>query len=131
MGRPRDPERHVSRLYGDERHFIAQMRQAATMVVTDLLDADQTKLLDYLSTKPDMLVQTLDFGLIFVSHVNDDGKTRGSRNISKIAHTWIHLDRNVVAETEEARNTTYLTVRNNRSAHRTGPAGVLVFDPST
>src|SRR5204862_141395 len=59
-----------------------------TMVVTGLLDADQTKLLDYLSTKLDMLVQSLNFGLIFVSHVNDDGKTRGSRNISKIAHTW-------------------------------------------
>src|SRR3954464_14030930 len=70
-------------------------------------------------------------GLIFVPHVNDDGKTRGSRNISKIAHTWIHLDRNVVAETEDARNITYLTVRKNRFAHRTGPAGVLVFDPST
>jgi twinkle protein len=102
-----------------------------TMVVTGLLDADQTKLLDYLSTKLDMLVQSLNFGLIFVSHVNDDGKTRGSRNISKIAHTWIHLDRNLVAESEEARNITYLTVRKNRFAHRTGPAGILVFDPST
>ena len=52
-------------------------------------------------------------------------------HISKIAHTWIHLDRNVIADTEEARNVTYLTVRKNRFAHRTGPAGVLVFDPST
>jgi len=64
-----------------------------------------------------MLVQSLNFGVVFVSHVNDDGKTQGSRSISKIAHTWIHLDQNVAAETEEARNTTYLTVRKNRAAH--------------
>jgi hypothetical protein len=33
------------------------------MVVTGLLDADQTKLLDYLSTNLDMLVQSLTFYL--------------------------------------------------------------------
>jgi hypothetical protein len=76
-----------------------------------------------------MLVQSLNFGL--VSHVNDDGNTRGSRKFSKIAHTWIHLDRDIVAETEEARNTTYLQRCKNRFVHGMGPAGLLVFDPST
>jgi twinkle protein len=102
-----------------------------TRIVTGMQDQDQTKVLDYLSTKLDALVAQLNFGLIFVSHVNDDGKTRGSRNISKIAHTWIHMDRNVTADSEAARNVTYLTIRKNRFAHKTGPAGTLIFDPST
>lgn len=102
-----------------------------TMVVTGLPDQEQTKALDYLSTKLAMMVEDLNFGLVFISHVNDEGLTRGSRNISKVAHTWIHMDRNVTTESELERNTTHLTVRKNRFAGRTGPAGRLVFDPST
>jgi predicted ATP-dependent serine protease len=69
--------------------------------------------------------------LLLVSHVNDEGKTRGSRNISKIADCWIHLHRNQQAETEEQRNTTYLEFRKNRFGARTGPADQVYFDIST
>ena len=102
-----------------------------TMVVTGLADQDQTKALDYLSTKLAMMVEDLNFGLVFISHVNDEGLTRGSRNISKIAHTWIHMDRDVTAGNEISKNTTHLTIRKNRFAGRTGPAGRLIFDPDT
>jgi len=78
-----------------------------------------------------MMVQELDFALILVSHVNDEGKTRGSRNISKIANCWIHLDRDQQAPTEEQRNTTHLTFKKNRFGARTGPGGKLLFDLST
>lgn len=102
-----------------------------TMVVTGLQDQEQTRALDYLSTKLAMMVEDLDFGLIFISHVNDEGLTRGSRNISKVAHTWIHMDRNSVSASEAERNITRLTIRKNRFAGRTGPAGKLIFDPAT
>jgi twinkle protein len=102
-----------------------------TMTVTGLHDADQTKILDYLSTNLAALTEQLNFGLVFVSHVNDDGLTRGSRNISKVAHTWIHLNRDHTSEDETTRNVTYLTIRKNRFAGRTGPAGKLLFDPNT
>ncbi len=102
-----------------------------TMVVTGLPDQEQTRALDYLSTKLAMMVEDLNFGLVFISHVNDEGLTRGSRNISKVAHTWIHMERNHVAVSEIERNTTYLTIRKNRFAGRTGPAGKLLFDPAT
>src|SRR5262249_36503129 len=102
-----------------------------TMVVTGLADGEQTKALDYLSTKLAMMVEDLNSGLIFISHVNDDGLTRGSRNISKVAHTWVHMDRNITSGSEIERNTTNLIVRKNRFAGRTGPAGKLIFDPST
>ena len=102
-----------------------------TMAVSGLGDEDERKALDYISTRLAMMVKELDFALILVSHVNDEGKTRGSRNISKIVDFWIHLDRDQQAPTEEQRNTTYLTFRKNRFGARTGPGGKLLFDLST
>lgn len=102
-----------------------------TMVVSGLGDEDERKALDYISTRLAMMVKELDFGLLLVSHVNDEGKTRGSRNISKIADCWVHLDRDQQAPTEEQRNTTNLTVRKNRFGARTGPSGKLYFDIGT
>lgn len=102
-----------------------------TMAVSGLGDEDERKALDYISTRLAMMVKELDFALILVSHVNDEGKTRGSRNISKIADCWIHMDRDQQAPSEEQRNTTYLTFKKNRFGARTGPGGKLYFDLST
>lgn len=102
-----------------------------TMVVTGLLGDDERKQLDYISTKLAMMVEELDFGCFLISHVNDEGQTRGSRNIAKVADLHVHLDRDVTSEVEAIRNLTYLTVRKNRFAGKTGPAGVLEFDPGT
>lgn len=99
-----------------------------TMVVTGLGDDDERKTLDYLSTKLATMCHDLDFTLFCISHVNDDGKTRGSRNISKVANLRIDLSRNLVAELEDDRNKTYVTISKNRYAGKTGPAGVLAFD---
>lgn len=99
-----------------------------TMVVTGLGDDDERRMLDYLSTKLATLCHDLDFTLFCISHVNDDGKTRGSRNISKVANLRIDLNRDLVAELEEDRNKTFVTVSKNRYAGKTGPAGVLAFD---
>ena len=101
------------------------------MVVSGLNEDDERKVLDYLSTRLAMLVQELDFGLILVSHVNDDDKTRGSRNISKIANVWLHLNRDVDAEDNLERNTTYVRLKKNRFGAHTGPACRLFFDPTT
>lgn len=102
-----------------------------TMVVTGLGEDDERRLLDQISTKLAMMVEELDFALIFVSHVNDEGRTRGSRNISKIADLWVHLDRDQQSGSDIERNTTHLTIRKNRYAAQTGPAGSLFFDLGT
>jgi replicative DNA helicase len=99
-----------------------------TMLVTGFEGDDERKKLDYLSTKLAMLTRELDFTLFLVSHVNDDGKTRGSRNIAKVADLIVSLNRDVEAATIEERNRTYLTVKGSRYAGLSGPAGVLVFD---
>ena len=102
-----------------------------TMIVTGLNDNDERKTLDYISTKLGMLVKELDFSLFLVSHENDQGQTRGSRNISKIADTHIRLIRDKLAASELERNTTNLVVYKNRFGARTGLATKLVFDPAT
>lgn len=102
-----------------------------TMVVSGLKEDDERKALDYISTRLAMMVEELDFALIFVSHINDHDQTRGSRNISKVAKTWIKLSRDQNAATEEERNTTLLTIQKNRFGAHTGPAGKLYFDLNT
>lgn len=102
-----------------------------TMIVTGFEGDDERKKLDYISTRLAMMTRELDFHLFLVSHVNDDGRTRGSRNISKIADLLLHLTRDTEAESVEERNTTKITCRGNRFGSVSGPAGLLYFDPNT
>jgi twinkle protein len=102
-----------------------------TMVVTGGGVDNERRALDYLSTRLEMLVKELDFALIVVSHVNDDGLTRGSRNISKIADIRIDLSRDIQSSDPTIRRTTHLKISKNRFCGRTGPAGQLLFNPAT
>lgn len=102
-----------------------------TMVVSGLQGEDERKSLDYISTQLAMMVEAMDFTLFLISHVNDEGKTRGSRNISKVADLRIDLHRDLTADSDLVRNTTQLTVSKNRFAGKTGPAGQLFFDQDT
>lgn len=102
-----------------------------TMLVTGFEGDDERKKLDYISTRLAMLTRELNFTLFLVSHVNDLGQTRGSRNISKVADLVVHLSRDLEADTIEERNQTHLMVKKNRWSGRTGPAGNLFFDPKT
>lgn len=102
-----------------------------TMVVSGLGGENERRALDYLSTRLEMMVKELDFALILVSHVNDDGLTRGSRNISKVADIRINLHRDILSSDPVVRRTTNVSISKNRFCGRTGPAGQLLFDPST
>lgn len=99
-----------------------------TMVVSALAGEDERKALDYLSTRLEMMVKELDFALVLVSHVNDDGKTRGSRLISKNCDVRIDMHRDTMALDPVERNTTYLSIPKNRPIGKTGPAGSIIFD---
>lgn len=92
---------------------------------------DERKKLDYIATKLAHMVKDLQFGLVVISHVNDDGKSRGSRYIQKKAHTILNLTRDTENENPILRNTTYLTLSKNRTVSKTGPAGRLFFDEET
>lgn len=102
-----------------------------TMAVSGLLGDDERRALDYLCTRLEMMTKELDFALIVVSHVNDEGKTRGSRYISKVADIRIDMVRDVVNPDPVARNTVHLTVSKSRDVGKTGPAGSYVFNQNT
>lgn len=95
-----------------------------TMIVTGHEGDDERKKLDYISTRLATLTRELGFTLFLVSHVNDDGKTRGSRNISKVADLWLSLER----DTDTGSKFTNLHIRKNRFTGRTGTGGILEFD---
>lgn len=119
--------RYMTAVIGCKYIFVDHI----TMLVTGFEGDDERKKLDFLSTKFLEMTRKLDFTMFLVSHVNDNGLTRGSRNITKVADLIISLSRNIEATDEDSRNTTYVTVRGNRFAGRTGPAGVLRFSPET
>jgi twinkle protein len=102
-----------------------------SMVVSGLQGDDERKALDYLSTRLAMMVEELGFTLFMISHVNDEGQTRGSRNIAKVADLRVDLYRDLKATSDDLRNKTYLTVAKNRFAGKTGPGGILNFNPDT
>lgn len=102
-----------------------------SILVSGLATEDERKTLDYLTTNLRMLSEELQFAFVFISHVNDDGLTRGSRNTSKIADLVINIARDKLAEDETTRNTTYITVEKNRFGSHTGPAGRVHFDINT
>lgn len=102
-----------------------------TMLVTGTEEGDERRKLDYLSTKLKKMAKELKFCLVMITHVNDDGQTRGSRNIEKIADTMIDLYRDKLSDDETERNTLYLTVEKNRKTGRTGKAGALRFNTET
>ena len=88
-------------------------------------EKDERRALDYISTRLEMLVKELNFGLIFVSHVNDNGQTRGSRAMEQLCDVRIDLSR----DTESGSNITDLLVSKNRPPMgKSGPAGNLRFD---
>lgn len=102
-----------------------------TRIVTSIHGNDERADLDYISTRFSQLAEELDFAMVAISHVNDDGKTRGSRNISKEAGTVIDISREHLSSNRIERNTTKFLIEKNRWASATGPAGVAYFDDLT
>lgn len=102
-----------------------------SMVVSGLQEDDERKVLDALGTNLATMVNDLDAALVCVSHVNDNGRTRGSRIFEQVAHTILSLQRDSKSIDAQERNTTFVTLEGNRIGSVTGPVGGLVFDPST
>lgn len=90
-------------------------------------DEDERKKLDRISQKLKLLAKELKFALIMISHVNDNGQTRGSRNISKVANVVISLHRDLNAGS----NATEYLVEKARLGGGTGPAGQMFYHRRT
>lgn len=132
---------HSSFSVEDEQAFLGNLRFLAraagcgiifldhiTWLATgDDPNEDERKKLDRISQKLKLLAKELDIAIIMISHVNDDGQTRGSRNISKVANTVIALSRDLLSGDTR----TFFTVEKARLGGMTGPAGCGYFDRRT
>ncbi len=95
-------------------------------------DQDERKKLDRVATKLKLLAKELEFALVMISHVNDDGKTRGSRYISKVANTVVNINRDKTHPDESERNKTFFEIEKARlMGAKSGPAGYALYDPET
>ena len=70
-------------------------------------------------------------GIICISHVNSDGKTKYASSIEEEAIVLVELERDKMSDDPVEKNTTYLTVGKNRPFALTGPAGALTYDGET
>lgn len=69
--------------------------------------------------------------IFMVTHVNDDGKPRGSRAPIQMCNTLISLERDKNATDANRRNTLNIFVEENRRFGDTGLASVLSYDSQT
>lgn len=102
-----------------------------TMLVTGAEGDDERRKLDYIATQLAMLTRDLGFTLFIISHVNDEGQTRGSRLIGKVCDLRVNLSRDKVSANAEVRNTMKVVISDNRFSGITGPCDDLYFDPKT
>ncbi|QIG69421.1 DNA primase/helicase protein [Rhizobium phage RHph_N3_13] len=90
---------------------------------------DERKRLDRISQRLKLLAKELGFALIMISHVNDDGLTRGSRNISKVANTVISISRDKTSTDPVERLKTHILVEKARLiGSKEGPAGYAIYN---
>lgn len=121
----------------DEDHFLNNIRfmvvSAGVRIVfldhitwlgTGLVDEDERKKLDRLTQKLKLMAEELGFALIEISAINDDGKTRGSRNISKSADNVLFMNRDITAFDPEIRSMTEFIIEKTRLGEA-GPAGAI------
>jgi twinkle protein len=100
-------------------------------LATGQTDDDERKKLDRISQKLKLLAKELKIAIIEISHVNDAGQTRGSRNITKSANTVVNMSRDLTNPDEKASLTTHFTIEKARLGGRTGYAGSAIFDRET
>lgn len=103
-----------------------------TWLATGMEGEDERRKLDRISQRIKLLAKELGFTFIMISHTNDDGKSRGSRNITKVANTVIHMSRDVTSVIDEERLRTYFMIEKGRGGGvQSGAGGWATFHPES
>jgi hypothetical protein len=77
------------------------------------------------------IAKELNIGVIFISQVNDDGRTKYAASLEEEAIICIKLERTAESEDEVEQNTTTFIVDKNRPFAKLGRAGSVYYDPTT
>jgi twinkle protein len=100
-------------------------------VVAGLTEDGKEQILADLSVRLSKLAAELNVGIVTIAHTNDNGDPKYCKMIAQRASVIINLYRDKEAESEDDRNTTYLSVEKNRPCAEVGPSGRLRFNAKT
>jgi hypothetical protein len=116
-------------VYGAGFIFIVHVQRLAYLSSTGVDGA--TSILTTLGSRMAQLAKELNIGVVFISQVNDDGRTKYAASLEEEAIICIKLERDVESEDEILQNTTTFVIDKNRPFAKLGNAGSLYYDPDT
>lgn len=134
------------RAHDDPMKILEYVRLAATVYGADFIFVDHVQRLAYLSaagtdgatslltalgSRMAQLAKELNIGVIFISQVNDDGRTKYAAALEEEAIICVLLERDIDSEDEIEQNTTRFKVDKNRPFSKLGEAGGVYYDPET
>jgi len=124
-----DYVRLAATAYGADFVFVDHVQRLAYLSDTGVDGATST--LTTLGSRMAQLAKELNIGVIFISQVNDDGRTKYAASLEEEAIICIKLERDVETDDEILKNTTGLFVDKNRPFSKLGKAGGVYYDPKT
>ncbi len=116
-------------MYGAGYLFIDHVQRLAYLSNAGVDGATST--LTSLGAQMAQLAKELNIGVIFISQVNDDGRTKYAAALEEEAIICIKIDRDVESEDEVEQNTTHFVIDKNRPFAKLGDAGSLYYDTET
>lgn len=121
--------RLAATVYGADYIFIDHVQRLAYLSATGVDGA--TALLTALGSRMAQLCKELNIGVIFISQVNDDGRTKYAAALEEEAIMCVLLERDVESEDEIERNTTRFKFDKNRPFSKLGDAGAVFWNEET
>ncbi len=116
-------------VYGAEYIFVDHVQRLAYLSQSGVDGA--TSVLTSLGARMAQLAKELNIGVVFISQVNDDGRTKYASSLEEEAIICIKIERDVDSEDEIVQNTTNFIVDKNRPFAKLGKAGSVYYDPAT
>jgi replicative DNA helicase len=121
--------RLASTVYGAEFIFIDHVQRLAYLSNSGVDAATST--LTTLGARMAQLAKELNIGVVFISQVNEDGRTKYAASLEEEAIICIKLNRDTESDDDIVRNTTQFIVDKNRPFAKLGNAGSVFYDPDT
>jgi len=121
--------RLAASVYGASYIFIDHVQRLAYLSAAGTDGA--TSLLTALGSRMAQLAKELNIGVIFISQVNDDGRTKYAAALEEEAIICVLLERDLDSDDEILQNTTRFVIDKNRPFSKLGDAGGVYYEPET
>jgi replicative DNA helicase len=121
--------RLAATVYGAEYIFVDHVQRLAYLSQSGVDGA--TSVLTSLGAQMAQLSKELNIGVVFISQVNDDGRTKYASSLEEEAIICVKIERDIESEDEMIQNTTNFIVDKNRPFAKLGKAGSVYYDSKT